>query len=293
MKNGHPTNERYNPEEDYVNNDGNESWDLEEKQDSEQPHNTVSGRELSQPQMSRLWTVVLSLAIVILFYGLSQNWKQQTSLGRITISGCEILNQDSLLSSLEELKGKRLETVNLEEIENKLLKTGYIREVVATKELPDGLRISIIERKPMAFIILNKKLKVLDEEGIILDYKPERFSRKYLPMISGVKKIEVHESGARQIADKEITRAIELIQVLEESDLARYLIGEINIGEPNRMFARTSEGRAKLIFGDDGRYEELVEKFETFWVKVVAKHGLKRYAYIDFRFKHKVFVKEI
>ncbi len=292
MKNGHQTQAQYRPDQDDL-NDWDESLNKadEEKKPSEFKKNQLQGRKKNVA--SRLWVIILSVVVLILFYALAQNWKKQASLRNITITGNHVVKRDALINQLKPLIGNRLHNISLADIETRLLKNGYIKQVIATKEFPDGIRLQINERKPVAVTILNQKVYVLDHEGMILDYRPETFSKRRLPVISGVAKIKTLENGFKQIQQNQFQAAVSLIEELDRSRLAGNLIGEINIAEPNRLYARTSEGKTKLIFGDEGRYEELIEKFEAFWVKEVVKKGLKRFAYIDLRFKDKVFVKEI
>ncbi len=292
MKNGHQTQAQYRPDQDDL-NDWDESLNKadEEKKPSELKKDQSSGRKKSVA--SRLWVIILSVVVLILFYALAQNWKKQASLRNITITGNHVVKRDALINQLKPLIGNRLHNISLADIETRLLKNGYIKQVIATKEFPDGIRLQINERKPVAVTILNQKVYVIDHEGMVLDYRPETVSKRRLPVISGVAKIKTLENGFKQIQQNQFQAAVSLIEELDRSRLAGNLIGEINIAEPNRLYARTSEGKTKLIFGDEGRYEELIEKFEAFWVKEVVKKGLKRFAYIDLRFKDKVFVKEI
>jgi len=285
-------NERYNPENEFINFPEMKQPEQKEPPVEQQQENSDE-RRFKLHEFHRLWGVILSVVVLVLLFGLSQSWQKETSLSEVIINGCEVLNRDSLQNEFSQLLGKRLTDINLEEIEDKMKRIGYIKEVVATKELPNRIRLHIKERVPVAFTILNHNIYVIDEEGMLLEYRRESFKDKNLPMISGIRNIKTLENGVKQIKQSQIVEAIQLVKALNETELAKSIIGEINIEQANMMFARTSQGKAKLIFGDDGGYGELLKKFEAFWVNVVTEKGFKNYSYIDLRFKDKVFVKEI
>jgi cell division protein FtsQ len=62
--------------------------------------------------------------------------------------------------------------VDVAEIRARLLQYGWVKDARVSRRLPDTLVIDIVERKPAALWQDDKKLSLIDEEGVVLDRVP-------------------------------------------------------------------------------------------------------------------------
>ncbi len=104
-------------------------------------------------------------------------------LKQIEISGNKILSDSEIKESLK-LGGKEnIFLLTKGKISKDLKEIPAIKKVVLKKDVPDTLRLEIIERVPLGYCKINGHMKGIDEEGVIFDYNnPE----KGIPFISSV-----------------------------------------------------------------------------------------------------------
>jgi len=125
-------------------------------------------------------TIAAGLALVLVAAGLTvgkplaQSWMQETSrqagfvLSTLTINGIDRTSQEDVLALLDVDAGIPLMAVNLDTLQSRIEALPWVRRATVTRVLPGDINIVIEERKPFALWQLDGKLRLIDNEGIVI-----------------------------------------------------------------------------------------------------------------------------
>lgn len=103
--------------------------------------------------------------VVIFFVVIGVFWIIQSKLfyiNNIEIQGTNEMLKKDIIIKLEEFKNKPITDVNINILEEEILKDARVKDVKIIKKYPSKLIIQLNERKPAAYIIYNDKLFVID-----------------------------------------------------------------------------------------------------------------------------------
>lgn len=106
-------------------------------------------------------------------------------LGRLEVSGCERVAEDWVRAQLRPLLGRRLLTLDLDEIDGRLSAHRWIEAAATQKELPDGLRVIVRERRPAALLRTTEGLRYLAADGTIIAAWEPQDGDPGLPLVYG------------------------------------------------------------------------------------------------------------
>ncbi len=245
--------------------------------------------EVRQPK-----TIVFVIAVVglITAFVLSKIWTRDSELSRVVVQGNRITKTEDIERVVSRFFGKKMNEVSLSDIIDTLQSLPYIRKVIATKELPDAVRLRVQERQPVAMAMVKGELKLIDEDGVVMSKSEGVFESKRLPLLTGFTKIVRDSiSAISKLDSTEAATALAFCNALMETKYAKMLVSQVHLADENQLHIFTAEGDARFIFGR-GDYEERLNNFEIFWQQVVVKKGLKPFDYVDVRFDGKIFAKE-
>jgi cell division protein FtsQ len=103
---------------------------------------------------------------------------------RWEIRGIERMSRLPIDEAVSGERGRAMPLVDLEETRRRLLRFGWIEEARVSRRLPDTLVIDIIERKPAAIWQHERRLVLIDREGVELE--PVRLdAMPDLPLVIG------------------------------------------------------------------------------------------------------------
>ncbi|ACF13305.1 hypothetical protein Ctha_0837 [Chloroherpeton thalassium ATCC 35110] len=260
----------------------------------EAPESPVVEKKLagkSKWKNNRIWPAVFSIVGLFTFFVLAQLWMKDATLRGFVVTGNNIIKTSEVTDKLKNLLGKRLEDIKLSDVEKEISKLNYAGKVVATKEMPGNIRIKIYERRPIALVEINGEIKFLSEDRMLLNYEPKVLDRQRLPMLTGFKAVHTKKNGMSYLDSTEVSGAISLLAATERSEFAHFILGEINVSDPKKLYARTSDADAKFIFGDNGNFDQKLDNMEVFWKQVITKRGVGVFDYVDLRFDGKIFAR--
>ncbi|NTV45245.1 MAG: FtsQ-type POTRA domain-containing protein [Chlorobiales bacterium] len=263
----------------------------EEAGTEESPDPVRRWQQKMRKGLSNRIIVIVAVIGFVLAFVLSQLWMKDATLRELVVTGNSVIKTEEVTSQFKDLIGTRMEDVKLSEIESRVGKMNYVGRVVVTKELPATIRISIDERVPVALAWIGNDLRLIDNNGYVLDYERKALEDGRFPLLSGFKKIRRLPNGVRRLDSAEVSSGIELLKALRETEYARMVLREVNVSSPSKLYALTSEGKTRFIFGDSGAYERKLGYLETFWKEVVAKKGVGHFDYVDLRYEGRVFAK--
>ena len=107
------------------------------------------------------------------------------NLNKIIIKNNSLIKEEEIKKSLISIYDKNLIFLDNKEIEQKLMKNGYIESFYIKKKYPNTLEIKIIEKKPIAILFFNKKF-YLSEKIELINFKRIK-EYENLPYIFGNK----------------------------------------------------------------------------------------------------------
>lgn len=120
-------------------------------------------------------------------------------LSNVIVSGQHNVQLDFILNSLNADTGTQILSLDLKNIQDSIMKNGWIKHVLIERRLPNTLYIELIERTPVAIWQISKKLYLIDNEGLkITDQNVENFS--HLIHVVG---IDANVYASQLIADLE------------------------------------------------------------------------------------------
>jgi cell division septal protein FtsQ len=90
------------------------------------------------------------------------------ALADFDVQGGRRVSAEWMRAALGPLAGRNLPTLQLEEVEERLLRHGWIASFEARKRLPRGLVVRIRERVPVAMLVEGTRLSYIDREGALI-----------------------------------------------------------------------------------------------------------------------------
>lgn len=190
----------------------------------------------------------------------------------ITIEGQKYSSGDKISRTLKIKTGMPILAIDIGEVKSNLEKIDWIKMAIVERKLPDSINIYIVERTPIALLQRDRKLYLIDDQGVIIreDNIKEHLD---LPILIG--------EGAELYANS-------LINSLKvDPELFKQIYSIIRVNEHRWNIRFDNEIEVKLPEKD----------FDKAWAKVIKlyKKGtlfLPENAVIDLRIPNKVYIEK-
>jgi cell division protein FtsQ len=110
------------------------------------------------------------------------------SAANIQIAGNSQLTRPELLSVFGTDIGRNVFFVPLSQRRKELEQLPWVAHATVMRILPNQLRVSIVERTPVAFARVGNQIKLVDADGVLLDMSPEALAARHysFPVVSGI-----------------------------------------------------------------------------------------------------------
>ncbi len=236
-----------------------------------------------------LLIVVLSI-ITVLIIVLANNWRNKTLISKITIKGNITISENEILSAA----GLRADsTINLDElnevfIRDRVAKHPEIKKVVVSKEPPSELIIEVVEKKPIAIVIKNNEIYLIDEEQEIFPIK--NYDKAFdLPIINGL-----GTDDRKSKAD--INTAMNFLKAAyEKGKYIQNLISEVNMKDSSKIIVKTNDKLTSFYFkrvdkNANEYYKPKLELFKRFMDEEITLRSVNC-EYVDMRFSNQIIAK--
>jgi cell division protein FtsQ len=146
----------------------------------------------------------------------------------------------------------------------------WVSSATVERRLPDDLRITVEEHRPVAIVVHRDAMWLVDSEGhpfkAIDDRDPARRLMGELPLISGLRPDRLRHGGSRELEDRallaEALEVVELYQSLEVDERAP--IAEVHCDRVMGISLMLAGPGIELRLGR-GRYRERLQRFEAVW----------------------------
>lgn len=151
------------------------------------------------------------------------------------------------LMGIEE--GTNILSLDLPALEAKIAGDRWVAAVTVKRELPDTLRVEVVEHEPAAILLLDR-FYLIDRQG-----RPFKRlgpgERGELPIITGIDRAALLAGAAAP----RIERALAAMDAYQAG--ARPRLGEIHVGETAEVTLTTADTRTQLRLGRDGVADKL------------------------------------
>ena len=193
-------------------------------------------------------------------------------LTRIEVQTDGTLQREQVLKATELREGENIFSVNLARVHDQLLQLPQVDEVQIVRNMPNEIKIQIVERKPIAWITSEKEMSdpfgsegafLVDARGVLM--KEKKLLPEYLglPVIAGCAS-ESLEAG-KTVATFEAKSALELLRLSTRSFMqTRFQVREIDVSK-GYCLTVTDKNRTQVTFGFDNLDAQL-QRLEQFLV---------------------------
>ncbi|MCX3067455.1 MAG: cell division protein FtsQ/DivIB [Cetobacterium sp.] len=157
--------------------------------------------------MKNIFKIAIILALTFIIIQVEKDFKNREFFNISKVQISEV--SPNLKSDLEKIKkqilGKNINDLNLEGLENKLLKDVRIKKAVVSKQNLNEITIDIIEKESSYYAQHNSRIYTMDEQGTIFG-KLDEYPKKSMPILV-----------LKEAKEKE--HLLEIMEKLKELDL--------------------------------------------------------------------------
>ena len=223
---------------------------------------------------STVGRVFLGLGILAVLGGFTASaWALKTYLGRdsrfritgadnIAATGLTQVSRAEMLPVFGEDIGRNIFFVPLSERRKQLEAIPWVKQATVMRLLPDQIRVSVVERQPVAVVRHEQQIGLVDADGVLLTMPPAMMAQHHysFPVVTGVR-------PGDPLSMRQARMAVygRLIAELDASNqhLSEQL-SEIDLTDPQDARVLMPEQGADILghFGDD-RFMERYQRYKT------------------------------
>jgi cell division protein FtsQ len=203
----------------------------------------------------------------------------------IEATGLTEVSRAELLPVFGEDIGRNVFFVPLEERRRQLEAIPWIEKATVMRLLPDRIRVSVVEREPVAFVRQDQQIGLVDASGVLLTMPAAMMSQRHysFPVVTGI--------SANDSADSREARMAVYQRLLAELDSnSQHLseqISEIDLTDPHDARVLMPEQNSEILahFGQD----HFLERYQHY--KAHINEWLQQYpklATVDLRYEQQV-----
>ena len=213
--------------------------------------------------------------------------------GRFRVAGMSSIQSVGLAQvSREDLQpvfggdiGKNIFFVNLDERRKQLEQIPWIEHATVMRILPDQIRVSVVERTPIAFVRQGQQIGLVDADGILLTMSPAAMTEHHysFPVVTGI------DAGDPQPSRKE--RMVVYQRLIHDLDAnGQHLseqISEIDLTDPEDARVLMPEQGADILahFGNDN----FMQRYQRYKAHIAEwRQQYPRLNAVDLRYEQQV-----
>ena len=208
------------------------------------------------------------------------------SLDQIEVAGNHFVPSATVAAAFAPDLGRSVLRVPLEDRRKELAAMPWVAQVWVKRDLPNRIRVELVERTPIAFLRLPNDLALIDASGVILD-RPLS-AEFHFPVVSGIS--DSTPADARALRMKMFAEFMKDIEIVRSDAADR--VSEADLSDEQDVRATLTgigneDGPVLVHFGDSdfgNRYRLLAENIDQ-W-----RQSAGRVDSVDLRFARQVVV---
>lgn len=245
------------------------------------PEADTGNKTKLKPFLYSLLTLTLLFVSIWAGMGIQKSWMVE----HIEISGAELTGRPVLLDAAGIREGMPKDSI----AELALLQRVEALPNVISARLyhprPGHLHLGITERKPIAILVQDNEMSLIDKEGVLMQLPSDQHPD--LPLLYGFD-IRTPGDTLQAAAFGEVSF---FLQELARTRVAGPTISELGWHHEDGVFALSHEHGVKLVFGRE-EFGIRLRKWEEFYQKVAPQRGMDAFVSLDFRFRDQVVARE-
>lgn len=166
----------------------------------------------------------------------------------IPVSGNRVVTTSQALRPFAGDVGRSVFRVPLEKRQAQLQTIRWVRRASVMRIWPNRLRVNVVERTPVAFVLDGDTIRLVDEQGVLLDL-PDAAARHYsFPVLAGISSSDPLSTRAARVATYlQFARSLD-----RDGDRLSTKLSEVDLTDPEDVRATFTGGtRQPLVhFGD-------------------------------------------
>jgi cell division protein FtsQ len=201
----------------------------------------------------RLIYLLLSLAAAIGAWRLASG--PMFALSRIDVRGNVRSRTEEVLAGLEPWRGKNVLAMDLRAVAERVERLPWIERVTISKRLPDGLAVTVVERRPAALWRVEQELWWVDASGRVVAPFDARREREGSVILTGAR-----EALPRAVSLLEVLRAeapeyaVALSEITVLADGGFGMMDSI-FRRPVRVLSQDAAGKIRALLAARGLLE--------------------------------------
>lgn len=166
-----------------------------------------------------------------------------------SLTGVEYAPRDEVVRVLAGDFGRSVYLAPLAERRRSLMAIDWVRDATVSRLWPNRLAVTIVERRPVAFVVLPRETALVDADGVILR-APER-ARFSLPVLAGITR--------QQPPEVRRARTAQVVNLMLQAPGYAGQISEVDVSDPdNLVVVELAQGRAvRLLLGNRNYLQRL------------------------------------
>jgi cell division protein FtsQ len=203
----------------------------------------------------------------------------------IEATGLIEVSRTEMLPVFGEDIGRNIFFVPLSERRKQLEEIPWVERATVMRLLPDQIRVSVVERQPVAFTRQGSQIGLVDASGVLLDMPPATMARHHysFPVLTGIDPGDPPASRKARVALYE-----RLVEDLDTgSQHLSEQISEIDLTDPEDARVRMPEQGTDILahFGED----HFLERYQRYKAHIAEwRQQYPKLAAVDLRYEQQV-----
>lgn len=228
-----------------------------------------------------------SVVLALLHLSVWINDNHAFSLRKVFVTGTEILSAEAILKLVESDSIENVWKADVRALESRIEELPQIQRVSISRTFPSSLRISVVERAPVA-IVLDNGIWGVDASGFLLPrFRPE--VGLDFPVIVGLRLAE-YVPGKVIDNPRIITIAAFLAELRRANPVVYNAISEITYKEPVGIKLHMVDASLPVFLGKEKLVQKCAELRAT-WQYLLREKKLQEIQYLDVRYDGQVILK--
>jgi len=248
-------------------------------------------------------TVFLAIIVLVVTVSFVTNEYMATNpMDKITInldeSGNLFVSEDGIREEIlkvveasftgEEGKKPTKNSIDLNQLEQDLLRYSFVKEAQASWDLKGNLVIDVLQDEPVARVLATKgQGAYISRENHLLPLSKDFSARVMLITGAGADSL-LSETFLRGPKGTQITNLLNHIN--RDAFLAKQ-ITQVEISKWMGVTLHPQIGRHRIDFGKAENFEEKFEKLDIFYKRIVPKAGWKKYRKVSLQYEGQIVCK--
>lgn len=224
--------------------------------------------------------MVTGIAVLAAMY-----WNRNVTIQDVKVNDLEFTEYEDIRNAAAVPLGIKPDSLDLNEVIQRVEKLNYVRAVVPYIEPNGSLRLNVSEREPIALLMNGSGRMYVDAEGVrlpILDGKTQN-----VPLLYGYS-----TSTDDTLRSESFLQVRDFLMKAKIDGFGWTTISEVVFDETDGVVALSHENGVKLLFGRNN-FEHKLENWKAFYTQVVKTKGIQSMQQVDLRFTNQVVTREI